>query len=85
MSEYNKHMQGLLAGGYCIDDPVNRVNDVASEAIGLALILILALLATPTLAETSIHAGGLSSIRSGRGNGLPRRTEARKAVPNHGV
>ena len=29
-------MQGLLAGGYCIDDSQNRLNDVPSEAINLA-------------------------------------------------
>ena len=29
-------MQGLLAGGYCIDDPKNRLNDVPSEAVALA-------------------------------------------------
>lgn len=29
-------MQGLLAGGYCIDDPVNRGHDVPSEALMLA-------------------------------------------------
>jgi hypothetical protein len=29
-------MQGLLAGGYCIDDPNNRLNDVSSEAVALA-------------------------------------------------
>jgi hypothetical protein len=32
-------MQGLLAGGYCIDDPANRLNDVSSEAVGIADVL----------------------------------------------
>lgn len=29
-------MQGLLSGGYCIDDARNRLVDVPSEAINLA-------------------------------------------------
>ena len=29
-------MQGLLAGGYCMDDPQNRLSDVPSEAVALA-------------------------------------------------
>ena len=36
-------MQGLLAGGYCIDDSQNRLNDVPSEAINLADALLEAL------------------------------------------
>jgi hypothetical protein len=36
-------MQGLLAGGYCIDDPKNRLNDVPSEAYNLANALLKAL------------------------------------------
>ena len=36
-------MQGLLAGGYCIDDSQNRLNDVPSEAINLADALLKAL------------------------------------------
>jgi hypothetical protein len=36
-------MQGLLAGGYCIDDPKNRLNDVPSEAYNLADALLKAL------------------------------------------
>jgi hypothetical protein len=37
---------GLLAGGYCIDDPVHRAKDVASEAVCIAD-AILAELAKP--------------------------------------
>lgn len=33
-------MQGLLAGGYCIDDPQNRLLDVSNEAIGIAETLL---------------------------------------------
>ena len=33
-------MQGLLAGGYCIDDARNRLNDVPEEAINLANVLL---------------------------------------------
>jgi hypothetical protein len=33
-------MQGLLAGGYCIDDPQNRLEDVSSEAIVIAEALL---------------------------------------------
>lgn len=33
-------MQGLLAGGYCIDDPQNRLLDVSDEAIGIAETLL---------------------------------------------
>jgi len=33
-------MQGLLAGGYCIDDQQNRLEDVSSEAIGIAETLL---------------------------------------------
>ena len=29
-------MKGLLSGGYCIDDPRNRLEDVSSEAIAIA-------------------------------------------------
>jgi hypothetical protein len=29
-------MQGLLAGGYCMDDPQNRLSNVPSEAMALA-------------------------------------------------
>tara|TARA_R110000737_G_scaffold41837_3_gene62530 strand:+ start:189 stop:425 length:237 start_codon:yes stop_codon:yes gene_type:complete len=29
-------MQGLLAGGYCMDEPQNRLSDVPSEAVALA-------------------------------------------------
>jgi hypothetical protein len=36
-------MQGLLAGGYCIDDAQNRLNDVPSEAYNLADALLKAL------------------------------------------
>ena len=36
-------MQGLLAGGYGIDDPANRVEDVSCEAVNLADALLKAL------------------------------------------
>lgn len=36
-------MQGLLSGGYCIDDAKNRINDVPQEAVNLADSLLLEL------------------------------------------
>lgn len=39
-------MQGLLAGGYCIDDPAHRLEDVSHEAAGLADALLNQLQAT---------------------------------------
>ena len=33
-------MQGLLAGGYCINDPQNRMSDVGEEAIGIAEVIL---------------------------------------------
>lgn len=42
--EFAKAMaQGLLAGGYCIDDARNRLVDVPNEAISLADALLKAL------------------------------------------
>jgi hypothetical protein len=36
-------MQGLLAGGYGMDDPANRLEDVSCEAVNLAGALLEAL------------------------------------------
>lgn len=36
-------MQGLLSGGYAIDDARNRANDVSSEAVSIADALLLEL------------------------------------------
>jgi len=36
-------MQGLLAGGYCIEAPLMKLNEIPSEAITLADALLKAL------------------------------------------